>query len=208
MKKFATILSKIFDPMVGMAVVLLLALLRSGVSWPITWIWLLVLVGPPIIARLKALRHHGLDWDIRDRRRRIVPFVILLAMIACDLVLLKLFAPAAIFRLFLLFFVWTVGFLFVTAFATKISGHAAGNALAAGLIILWYGWQWWPVLFIVPLVGWARVVRRDHTVGQVILGAVYSWGMIVMFQSVILGLDPRIHRTILHWIPAFAGMTG
>lgn len=182
MKNFASIVSRIFDPVMSMAGVLAIALLRSGVSWPITLIWLLVLVVPPIIARLWALRHHGLDWDIKDRRRRIVPFVILLVMIACDLVLLKFFSPVALFRLFLFFFLWTAGFLFITAFATKISGHAAGNALAAGLIVLWYGWQWWPILLIVPLVGWARVVRRDHTIPQVIMGALYSWVLLVVFD--------------------------
>lgn len=181
MKKFATILSKIFDPMVGMAVVLLLALLRSGVSWFIALLWLFILIGPPTIMRLQALQRVGLDWDIRDRRRRIVPLVILLTMIVCDLVFLKLFAPVALFRLFLFFFVWTAGFFLITVFATKISGHAAGNALAAGLIIFWYGWQWWPILLIVPLVGWARVVRRDHTVGQVIVGVLYSWSILLLF---------------------------
>ncbi|MEK7119781.1 MAG: phosphatase PAP2 family protein [Patescibacteria group bacterium] len=181
MKKFATILSKIFDPMVGMAVVLLLALLRSGVSWAATFFWLFILIGPSIVMRVWAWLRHGLDWDIKDRRRRIVPFFILLVMIACDLVLLTLFAPVALFRLFLFFFVWTAGFFLITVFATKISGHAAGNALAAGLIILWYGWQWWPILLIVPLVGWARVVRRDHTVGQVIVGVLYSWSILLLF---------------------------
>lgn len=182
MKNFASIVSRIFDPMVGMAVVLLLALLRSGASWFIALLWLFILIGPPTIMRLWAKQRVGLDWNIRDRRRRIVPFVIFLVMIAGDLVLLKFFAPAALFRLFLFFFVWTAGFFLITAFATKISGHAAGNALAAGLIIFWYGWQWWPILLIVPLVGWARVVRRDHTIPQVIMGALYSWVLLVVFD--------------------------
>ena len=181
MKNFASIVSRIFDPMAGMAVVLLLALLRSGASWFIVLLWLFILIGPPTIMRLQALQRVGLDWDIRDRRRRIVPFVILLVMIACDLVLLKFFAPTALFRLFLFFFVWTLGFFLITAFATKISGHAAGNALAVGLILAWYGWRWWPVLFIVPLVGWARVVTKNHTVMQVIVGILYSWSLLLLF---------------------------
>ena len=66
----------------------------------------------------------------------------------------------------------------------KISGHASVAALATGLIIQWFGWYWWPILLIVPLVAWARVVRRDHTVGQVIAGAVYSWGLIQLVKLI------------------------
>lgn len=178
MKNFASIVSRIFDPMVSMTAVLVLAFLRSGASWPVLLIWLIILVGPPTLLRLQAMKRAGLDWDIKDRKRRIVPFVMLLLLILFDLILLMLFAPIALFQLFIFFFVWTLGFLFITAYVTKISGHAAGNALATGFMILWYGWQWWPVLLVVPLVSWARVVRRDHTVGQVMLGAVYSWGLL------------------------------
>lgn len=177
MKLFATILSKLFEPMVSVAVILLFAFLQSGVSWPATLLWLVILIGPPAAMRVWARRNLGLDWDIKNRRRRILPATILLLILLYDLVLVHYFAPAFVFRLFRFFFIWMLGFLMITAWVTKISGHTAVSALAVGFILLWYGWGWWPVLITVPLVAWARVIRRDHTVGQVIAGAAYSWGL-------------------------------
>lgn len=186
MKRIATIVSKILDPMIGLTIVIIIACLQSGLSGPATLVWSVVLVAPPTLLRLWARRTRGLDWDIKDRRSRIVPLVMLLGILVADIFLLSLFAPIGLQRLFLFFFLWMAGFLAITTFITKISGHAAGNALASGLIVSWYGLGWWPVLLVVPLVAWARVVRRDHTIAQVVMGAAYSGGILLLFTSQIV----------------------
>ena len=83
--------------------------------------------------------------------------------------------------LFGLFVVWFLGFFLISLF-WKISGHAGSIALATGLIIFWYGWNWWPALSLVLLMGWARVATKDHTVSQVVGGALYSWGLIWLWS--------------------------
>ena len=67
-----------------------------------------------------------------------------------------------LFQTFLTVLISFAGFSLITFF-WKISGHAFINALVTGYIIQWFGWSWWPVLLIVPLVSWSRVVRKDHT---------------------------------------------
>ena len=53
----------------------------------------------------------------------------------------------------------------------KISVHLAASSFVMVLINLLYGWQWWPLFFLLPLVMWSRVVRKRHTVMQTVAGA-------------------------------------
>jgi membrane-associated phospholipid phosphatase len=56
-------------------------------------------------------------------------------------------------------------------FRWKISVHAAVSAGSTAMLVLIYGPVALAVLPLVALVGWSRVVLRDHTVAQVIVGA-------------------------------------
>lgn len=180
-RNIATTISHIFDPMVSMTFAFILISLRVGLTMWQAFLWLTIVMVPPTVLRLWAKKMHGLDWDITERSRRFVPLAALLGLIVIDIFLLRFFGPAELLPLLRLFLVWAIGFFLMTL-VTKISGHAAGNALTSGLVIVWYGWGWWPLLLTVPLVGWARVVRRDHTVSQVILGALYSWTLVLIMN--------------------------
>jgi membrane-associated phospholipid phosphatase len=59
----------------------------------------------------------------------------------------------------------------VITFRWKISVHAAVSAGSAAMLVLVYGPVALATLPLVALVGWSRVVLRDHTVAQVIAGA-------------------------------------
>lgn len=185
-RNFATIISRVFEPLVSMTFALILIPLQAGLSFWEILLWLTVFVVPPTLLRLWAKKVYGLDWDIKDRERRIIPLLTLLVLVVIDIVILLWFGPIALFELFILFLVWVFGFTIITLL-TKISGHTSGNALATGLIISRFGWQWWPVLLIVPLVAWARVVNKNHTIPQVILGGLYSWILLVVFDYWIIG---------------------
>ncbi len=49
--------------------------------------------------------------------------------------------------------------------------HVAGNAGAVTVMILLFGW---PVVLLVPLVGWARWHIRAHTLAQVVATTLIS----------------------------------
>src|SRR3989344_1588008 len=149
--RFATVVSRVFEPSIVLGVILVLAGVRSGLTIVQTLLWGLVFVAPPTILRWWAAGKRGLDWDIHDRKRRIVPLVILFVFILADMLLLRLFSVFTLADLFFLFLVWTLGFLVITTCVTKISGHTSCVALATGLIVSWFGWGWWPILLIVPL---------------------------------------------------------
>lgn len=185
----ATLISRLFEPFVLFSVVTFVAALRSGLTGAsmsqfITV--LIVMIGLPIALLTWAIRTKRIDnWDVTRREQRIVPMIILLILTCMYLFTVSRFGNNQLTQLFVLYFVWLAGFFLITT-VWKISGHTSANALAVGLVISWFGWSWWPLLLIVPLVAWARVVRKDHTLLQVIVGVVYSWVLLVVFDYLII----------------------
>lgn len=180
-RNVATIISRVFEPALTLTLTLFVGAIHLGLSFWNTCGWLLILVGPIICYRLWARFRLGLDWDIKDRKRRIKPFATLLILLFIDFALVRIWEPRFI-PMLITYIIWVSGFLVITALWTKISGHAAGNALATGFLIQWFGWDWWPILLIVPIIAWARVVRKDHTIWQVVAGATYSWLLLVILD--------------------------
>lgn len=184
---FATLISKIFEPYLVIVFLVFFGAVHSGlretalVSFLLFFLSISVL--PALGFRLWLVKTKGLHWDIPDRKKRIGPLAGLMVLTLIDYFLIVWWQRPVLSNMFQLFVFWVIGFFLVTLF-WKISGHAGVAALATGLMISWFGWNWWPVLLIVPLVGWARVKTGNHTVGQVILGALYSWGVLQLVKLV------------------------
>ncbi len=178
---FATLLSIVFEPAILLAVSFLAVAVRGGLSFPIACVWMVGLMGPMVLYRLWAKKHHGLDWDMHKREDRIRPFLFLLGYLVIAGGVIWAVEPRLL-PLLSLFLFWTLGFFSITAMWTKISGHVGGDMLAIGMIIQWYGYAWWPLMLIVPLVAWARVFRRDHTTHQVLLGFAYSVIILLIYR--------------------------
>lgn len=191
-KKTATLVSHIFEPLVVITVLGILAGFRAGLPTGLRetyFLFLGLLVIAPIVGfRLWFMRQQGMDWDMSDRKSRIKPLLIQIVLLLFNLVLVvRVWHNSVLTGFVIAFLFWLVGFALVTT-KWKISGHAGIAAFGAGMIIFWYGWVWWPLLLVVPLVSWARVIRRDHTRAQVIVGSLYSW-VIVYVSSVLLHIS-------------------
>jgi membrane-associated phospholipid phosphatase len=170
MKRLATIISRIFDPFIMLAI--MFAILLSHTAVFISAFVSMIIV-PFVLFVIAVKTKFVSDWDLSDRAERpkiIWPLVGI--EIACVL----------LFHLWFLIpiLVSIVGFAVITHF-WKISGHAMAAALATGTVVVTYGWSWWPVLLIVPIVGWSRVIRKNHTSLQVIAGALYAWMFVYFF---------------------------
>jgi membrane-associated phospholipid phosphatase len=61
-------------------------------------------------------------------------------------------------------------------FFWKISAHASGVGAPLAILTLLYGWWILPFYLLIPLVGWARVYIKAHTLGQVIAGFGFGLG--------------------------------
>jgi membrane-associated phospholipid phosphatase len=162
-ERIALIVSRLLDPFV-MFVVVYCVLLWGHPSFVSVF---LGMVGVPFVLFLVAWKTKWIsNWDIQDRKER--PKILWsLVFIECVAVIF--------FQLWHLtpILIGMVGFGVITHL-WKISGHAMSVALAAGLIVVRFGWNWWPVLLCVPLMCWSRVVTKNHTIAQVIAGSIYG----------------------------------
>lgn len=169
MQHIATIISRVFDPFIMLAVVFGAVLWQTPSFIPAGICMVLI---PFVLFVIAVKTKYISNWDISDRKER--------PKILWPLVIIELVC-VGIFQLFsfLPVVAMLIGFVVITHF-WKISGHAMCAALASGILVKTFGISLWPVLLIVPLVCWARVIRRDHTLLQVIAGTVYTWGLLLL----------------------------
>lgn len=177
MKKLAPIVSRIFEPMIVFSGLLVAGALHAGLGGT-TLVGFLATVFVSMILPAAALRFflfraYRIDWDIRERSKRIVPLLLLLGLSVINFWIVQRWNNSLLTDMFLLFLFWMAGFFAITLF-WKMSGHTGVITLASLLLLEWYGWQVWPVMFTIPAVAWARVVGKNHTIGQAVGGIVYS----------------------------------
>ncbi len=179
----ATLISRLFDPpfvfTALMTFVILESKLSSGDQVRFLLLFFVVIVGIPLALLLVALQRRTVsDWDLGNRVQRVKALRILLVLAVLDLTAVYWFGNAHLTQTFAFFCTWLVGFFAITNW-WKLSGHTGMVALTSAFLTYWYGW--WPTLVVVPLVIWARVYRRDHTLAQAIMGAVYSWVLFIAY---------------------------
>ncbi len=113
-------------------------------------------------------------WEthhVRAREHRFVPLMVGLASTAVGIAILVLArAPRDVLALSAAMFA-TLAVCVVVTRGWKVSLHAAVAGGAVAMITLLYGPWSLPLVLVVALVGWSRVVLGDHTVAQVVVGA-------------------------------------
>lgn len=186
-----TIISRIFEPIIILPV-FVIALSASFSGLPgrelakFYAFFFFGLFAPVAVFRLWLLKKKGVAWDIPKRRDRLAPLAALCGFFLVGYFGIRAWNDPFLSYLFGLLFLWFIGFFLLT-FLTKISGHVAVAAVAAFLWVRWFGVYWWPVLGVIPLVAWARVAGKYHTVVEVIVGAAYTalvFGFYDTWQSI------------------------
>lgn len=138
------------------------------------WLALLVplIVVPPLFYLL-WLVHKGTLQDIYmpQREARLWPLTILMLWLFLCLGLVHYWQVPKIVEMFILSAAVLVGILSLITFFWKISFHGATITAAATTTVMVAGSAAWPVILLVPLVGWARIRLKRHTPRQVIYGS-------------------------------------
>jgi hypothetical protein len=188
--KLYLLISRLFDPIAVLTVITVIAIRLSSLTPYEQFRFFLFLifsiVGVPVILLLVAIRYRFVsNWDVTDRRQRPKLLIGLIAIESANLLLIWNWGDAFLFSLFLVYLAWIIGFLAVTLFY-KISGHLGGLTFAVLLYLNWFGSSYWPLLLTIPLLAWARVTGRFHTVGQVLTGMIYSLVVILAFRRILL----------------------
>jgi membrane-associated phospholipid phosphatase len=116
----------------------------------------------------------GGRWEghwVRERERRLVPFLlILLSTLAGLAVMLVGDAPSDVLALAWSMVASLLACLVITRW-WKVSVHATVAGGAVAMVVLLYGPWYLLLVAALALVCWSRVVVEDHTVAQVVVGA-------------------------------------
>ncbi|RYG75245.1 hypothetical protein EON80_01290 [bacterium] len=161
------------------------------------WQWVAIsiffsTVAPALYVVAGVLRGRITDVHVMERNQRTGPFVVaILGGFLAAYILKKMGAPVSVWGLSILLSVNGLIISAITAF-TKISVHVAVLAATVlGAICFHTDINPWWLLWLIPLLIWARQKRGRHSVWQGISGAVVA-SFVTAATLISLGLGERI----------------
>ncbi|MEU1288342.1 phosphatase PAP2 family protein [Kitasatospora sp. NPDC005856] len=141
-----------------------------GIGWALFAI-LFAAVVPTLIIRYGMRKGTVADRHVGHRQRRLTVIPLIMGSVLLSFaVMIGLDAPADLTALVLAMFASLVPILVITAW-WKVSVHTAVATGAVVCLAIALGPLWLLLAPLVPLIGWSRVVLRDHTAAQTIVGA-------------------------------------
>lgn len=140
---------------------------------------------PILIIIVLRLLHKIDDIHVSLRKQRTVPFICAIGSYALGAALLSLRPDGGILAVLLFGYASTTLIVMLINFRWKISVHATGLGGPLAAITLLLGWVVLPLFLLVPLVGWARVYLKAHTLAQVVAGSLFGY-FSILFQLGIL----------------------
>jgi membrane-associated phospholipid phosphatase len=131
-----------------------------------------VLVVPPLGYLLWLVRKGKLaDIYMPERETRLRPLTLMMVWMLACLMLARQWQAPPVVEFFVLAAIVMIGILSLVTLFYKISFHGATISAAATATLMVAGSSAWPIMLLVPLVGWARVRLERHTPRQVIFGS-------------------------------------
>ncbi len=188
-EKFAKRISDLINPLTSGTFVAAFFIFRISNSPLEALKWVIVIVtlttAPPTAYIVYLLKTGQLtDIHMPERKERLKPLLFTFGWLIISIIALVIFkAPSS---LILLTGVALLQVLILGLITTlwKISFHSSAIMSAATVTVLFHS-QWaWIASPLVPLVGWARIKLRRHTLWQVISG--YIAGIAVALSAVYL----------------------
>ncbi len=128
------------------------------------------------------------DRTVGARRPRLIVLGFITACVAAGLVVLFVAGAPRLLTGYLAFMLGSVAVLALITLAWKISIHCAVASGSAAILALSFGPLVLACYLPVALLCWSRVVLEDHTVGQVIAGAVLGAGAAVLAYATFASL--------------------
>ena len=170
-EKLARAVSVVFDPLVEAPVLLVILFLGKSTA-PLWLLALVLLVGilPPVVFLKYGMRKGFIsDWETTNRSERHGLNLVCLLAVILILALVSFFGDHFLLKLSLILLVLMLLYTLITFF-WKISGHMTANTGLFLILNIFFDWRYWWLAVLVPLVGWARLVRNKHDIWQVIGG--------------------------------------
>ncbi len=182
----ARILSTIFNPFLTSLALFVILAHEKAQTTPDFWVLLFnsvffTSIGPMLFVFWLYSRGiiSDLDMSIRAERQRVFGvFVAFLVAGVGDLWLIH--APVMLIATMAGYTASSVVVMYITHY-WKISTHALGITAPLVALLYLFGWQPLPFLILIPIICWARVYLRAHTLGQVVAGTGLGAVTVVLF---------------------------
>jgi len=174
---FAEIVTHVFNPPLVAAPTFLYLILLERPANSLTLALIILLFATLLpLTMVVILSRRGIIPDIwaSERESRVIPFtgaIISYLLGAATLVAAR--SPTAITSLMLCYVGNTVVMMLISL-RWKISVHASGIAGPSTALVYLLGTMAAPLLLLIPLVGWARLKLKAHTIAQVAIGALLT----------------------------------
>jgi membrane-associated phospholipid phosphatase len=181
----ANLTSNILNPfLLALVIIVMLAFeARPNPASALRWALVLAVISlaPVLLIAAYFVRKGKLDSlmsSIRQQRTEI--YLLAGAVIAVDYIILRLIsAPQLLIAALGTGMIMILLFMCIN-FWWKISVHAAVVTGLVTVMVLIYGWLAMLSVILVFLMGWARVILKEHTLAQVITGALLSAAVVVI----------------------------
>lgn len=194
-KVLSVIFTPFYLPLLGLAILLAFTYLSLlPFMYKLTLLlafWVFTVFVPTMLIRLYR-RYQGWSlFEIGNRERRVIPYVIsIVSYLLCYYLMAAAHVPHFMGAILIAALVIQVACALVNIFI-KISTHMAAiggvaGALAAFSLIMGFNPLWWLclVLIVAGLVGTSRMILRQHTLREIVLG--FLVGAACSFVSVAL----------------------
>ena len=182
----ARILSTIFNPFLTALALFVILSGRVAHDTLDFWRWMLLSVTFTSLAPMLYIFYlyatdRISDLDMSDRQERANVFGAFIVFYGLGTVVLALIrGPAPLIATMAGYTASTAVVQFITRY-WKISTHAIGVTAPLVALVYLYGARPLPFIVIVPLVCWARVYLRAHTVAQVLAGVALAASTVALF---------------------------
>ncbi|MEM7345658.1 MAG: phosphatase PAP2 family protein [Chloroflexota bacterium] len=169
--------SHIISPHIVGIVLITLMTMRFSPNPVEVAIWLLIilpiLVIPPLSYVLWLVRTGYLeDMYMPTRHKRIRPLAFIMSWFLVCWGLVYYWAAPPVVELLILGIMVLVGVLSIITFVWKISFHGASiTAAITATLLVSDSYYIWPIMLLIPLVGWSRIRLNRHTPLQVVYGS-------------------------------------
>jgi hypothetical protein len=175
-KVIAEIISLILNPLLILVPVPFFLVYEKTGSLMLSFVWTVVsafflsLYFLAILAGIKI----GIvsDLDISKREQRPLLFLIGMILALTYFATLFLFHAPGILTIGTISIILGIIILGAVNMFTKVSWHLAVLSALLTFLIIIEGWRTLPALLLLPVVAWARIKTKNHTLFQTILGAV------------------------------------
>jgi membrane-associated phospholipid phosphatase len=144
---------------------------RAGLLWGLLAV-LFTAVLPTLFISYGVRRGRWSDRNVGARRQRLVVLAFITASVAAGLAVLAAGGAPRLLTSYLAFMLASVAVLALVTVVWKISIHCAVASGSVAILAFTYGPLVLPLYVLVAILGWSRVAMKDHTVAQVVAGAV------------------------------------